>query len=156
MSIVSTVVQPDNHLQKDGRRYVTERHTDHTGVEHLHVYKAADGANYQAAADARKALIEQNLAETEFENLVTGEWRPLVHQTEVQFAARLRARYKAASGVECARLAKWIMDGIDGGSFTATQVRNAFGLTAGQWTTLSAKLTTLRSNYNAALAAQGE
>ena len=80
----------------------------------------------------------------------------LNHQTATQFATRLRERYRAASKEECARLAKWILDHIDAGDFTETQVRNAFGLTAGQWTTIKAKMTTLRTNYDAVLAAAGE
>ena len=80
----------------------------------------------------------------------------LNHQTAAEFAARLRARYLNSERVECARLAKWILDHIDAGNFTETQVRNAFGLTAGQWTTLKAKLTNLRTVYNAVLAAKGE
>lgn len=155
--IVSTVVTPDNHIQRDGRRYVTERHTDHVGVEHLHVYKSVDGADYQAVAQARVTKIEQALAESEFLEAIEFEgWKPLVHQAGAQFAARFRARYRDASQVECAKMAKWILDRIDAGDFTDAQVRNAFGLTAGQWTTLKAKLTTLRTQYNAILAARGE
>jgi hypothetical protein len=80
----------------------------------------------------------------------------LRHQTPAQFAARLRARYKAASKVEACRLATWMLDHIDAGDFTELQVRNAFGLTAGQWTTLKAKLTTMRTNHNAVQSAVGE
>jgi hypothetical protein len=39
---------------------------------------------------------------------------------------------------------------------TDTQVRNAFGLTAGQWTTLKAKMTTWRTEYLDVQAAVGE
>lgn len=80
----------------------------------------------------------------------------LNQQTAAQFATRLRARYLASSALECARLAKWILDHIDAGDFTDTQVRNAFGLTTNQYTTLKTKWTNLRTAYNAALAAVGE
>jgi len=80
----------------------------------------------------------------------------LNHQTAAEFAARLRTRYLNADKTECARLAKWILDHIDAGDFTETQMRNAFGLTAGQWTTLKTKMTNLRTAYNAAMAAVGE
>ena len=80
----------------------------------------------------------------------------LNHQTAAEFAARLRTRYLNAEKVECARIAKWILDHIDAGDFTALQVRNAFGLTAGQWTTLKAKMMTMRDNYLAVQAAAGE
>lgn len=143
--------------QKDGRVWVTETHTDHLSGEHSFAYRALPTANHQAVMLARVAQIEAALAESEFLEAIEFEgWAPLKHQTAAQFAARLRARYKDASKVECAKLAKWILDRIDGGAFTETAVRTAFGLTAGQWTTLKAKLTTLRTNYNAVLAATGE
>lgn len=80
----------------------------------------------------------------------------LQHQTPAQFAARLRERYRSGSKEECARIAKWIIDHIEAGDFTDAQVRGVFALTAGQWATLKAKMTTLRSNYEAVQAAQGE
>lgn len=80
----------------------------------------------------------------------------LQHQAPVQFAARLRQRYRNASKTEAARLAKWILDHLESGDFTDTQIRNAFGLTAGQWTTLKAKMTNMRSNYEAVQTAAGE
>lgn len=80
----------------------------------------------------------------------------LQHQTLAQFAARLRQRYKNANREESARFAKWILDHLEAGDFTDAQIRNAFGLTAGQWTTLKAKMTTRRTNYEAVQAAAGE
>ena len=80
----------------------------------------------------------------------------LNHQTLAQFAARLRERYRTSGKVETARIAKWVLDHIEAGDFTDTQVRNTFGLTVGQYTTLKAKWTDMRTAYNAMLAAQGE
>lgn len=80
----------------------------------------------------------------------------LQHQTAAEFAARLRARYLSSSREECARIAKWILDHIEAGDFTELQVRNAFGLSAAQWTTLKTKLTNLRIAYNAVQVAAGE
>lgn len=80
----------------------------------------------------------------------------LNQQTAAQFAARLRTRYLNSSADECARLAQWILDHLEAGDFTETQLRNAFGLTLPQWTTLKAKLTALRVSRLAVLAAAGE
>ena len=80
----------------------------------------------------------------------------LIHQTAAQLAVRLRARYKAAVGDDCAKIATWLLNRIESGDFTDTQVRTAFGLTAGQWTTLKAKMTALRNNWLAVKAAEGE
>jgi len=80
----------------------------------------------------------------------------LQHQTLAQFAARLRQRYKTAGREEAARIAKFVLDHIEAGDVTDLQVRNAFGLTAGQWTTLKAKMTSMRTNYEAVQTAMGE
>ena len=80
----------------------------------------------------------------------------LQHQTATQFAARLRERYRNCTKQETARLAKWILDHLEAGDFTDLQIRNAFGLTSGQWTTLKSKMTTLRTNLEAVQAAAGE
>jgi hypothetical protein len=80
----------------------------------------------------------------------------LKYQTVSQFADRLRLRYLKSSKIECARLAKWLLDHIDAGDFTDTQVRNAFGLSVAQYNTLKTKWTNLRTAYNAVMAAQGE
>jgi hypothetical protein len=80
----------------------------------------------------------------------------LQHQTPAQFAAYLRERYRNAKRDDVARLAKWILDHLEAGDFTDLQFRTAFGLTSGQWTTLKAKMTTLRTNYEAVQAAAGE
>lgn len=57
------------HAQADGRRYVTERHTDDAGVVHLREYLAAEGADYVAVRDARAAQINADLAEAEAQAL---------------------------------------------------------------------------------------
>jgi hypothetical protein len=80
----------------------------------------------------------------------------LQHQTAAQFAQRFRERYRSSNRAECAALAYWLIERINAGDFTDTQVRNAFGLTVPQYTTLKAKMTTLHDNWVAVLAAQGE
>lgn len=80
----------------------------------------------------------------------------LRYQTATQFAARLRERYRNASREECARIATWLLNHIEAGDFTDLQVRNAFGLTAGQYTTVKAKWTNLRTAFQAVQAATGE
>jgi hypothetical protein len=80
----------------------------------------------------------------------------LRYATAAQLADAFRERYRASSKQECARMATWILNRIDAVDFTDTQVRNAFGLTTGQYTTIKARWTNLRTAYNAMLAAQGE
>ena len=80
----------------------------------------------------------------------------LKHATLAQLGAAFRERFKASEGVETARLAKWLLERIQDGTFTETQVRTFFGLTALQWNTLKSKLGTLRDKYADVLAARGE
>lgn len=80
----------------------------------------------------------------------------LKHQTPAQFAARLRERHKNASRSDAARIAAWIIKRLDAGDVTDAQMRAAFGLTALQWSNLKARLTSLRSNYDAVQSATGE
>jgi len=80
----------------------------------------------------------------------------LQHQTLAQACDKLRQRYKTAGREEAARIAKFVLDHIEAGGVTDLQVRNTSGLTAGQWTTLKAKMTNMRGNYEAVQTAAGE
>ena len=81
----------------------------------------------------------------------------LKYATKSQVAAAFRERYRNATQIEACRLAKWLLDHIDDGTFTATQVQNAFGITVNQWNnTVQPKLSSQRDTYNAALAEAGQ
>lgn len=64
MSIVSST-HTLGHAQADGRRYVTERHTDSMGAVYVVEYLAAVGTDYVAVRDARAVVIADQLAEAE-------------------------------------------------------------------------------------------
>lgn len=54
-------------------------------------------------------------------------------------------------------MAKWLLDHLDAGDFTATQLQNAFGISAAQWTnTWLPKLSAQRTKYEAAMAEAGQ
>ena len=80
----------------------------------------------------------------------------LKHQTIAQLAARIREKYRSANKERLAKIARLILNGILADDFTDLQVRNAFGLTAGQWTTLKSKMQTLVANQDAVNIAAGE
>lgn len=80
----------------------------------------------------------------------------LVHQTKAQFAARWRAKFRAASREEACRMAAWLLDRIDAGDFTDAQVRTAFGLTTTQYNNLKTRLTSMRTAWQALQQAAGE
>lgn len=71
MPIVSST-HTVGHEQADGRRYVTEQHTDDLGAVHLIDYLAAVGADYVAIRTARAAQINEALAEAEAAALIDG------------------------------------------------------------------------------------
>ena len=72
MSIVSSTYVADAHVQKDGRRFVVESHTDSVGGIHTTHYLAPIGADYQALANARAATIAASLAEQEATEILNG------------------------------------------------------------------------------------
>lgn len=80
----------------------------------------------------------------------------LKHQTAAQLAARFRAKYRDASGIDQAKMATWLLAHITAGDFTDAQVRSAFGLTSQQYTNMKARMTTLRDQWAAVQAARGE
>lgn len=146
------------HAQRDGRAYVLETHTLTAGLPVLIEYLAEVGADYIAIRTARQAIINELLALAEFERaLAFAGWRPLDHQTGAEFAARFRERFRRSSREEAAALAYWIIERINAGDVGETAVRNAFGLSLAQWSTLkTTKLIPLHDAWAAALLAQGE
>jgi hypothetical protein len=80
----------------------------------------------------------------------------LVHQTAAELAARFRAKYRDASDIGQAKMATWLLARITAGDFTDAQVRNAFGLTTTQYNAMKTRMTTLRDQYAAVMAARGE
>lgn len=57
-------------LEQDGRRWVSETHTDHLGGTHVAQYLAVAGADYVAIRTARAAQIEAALADSEAQQLI--------------------------------------------------------------------------------------
>lgn len=70
MPITDSRYVPDAHTQRDGRRYVTEYHTDSTGFVHRIEYgPMPDGTDYQAIMEARAVQLSEQLAAQEAEAL---------------------------------------------------------------------------------------
>lgn len=80
----------------------------------------------------------------------------LKYATGQQLADAFRERFRDSSREQCARMATWLLARISDGTWSDTQVRNAFGLTVPQYTTFKTKLQTLADHWAAVLAAQGE
>lgn len=143
--------------QRDGRNFVEETHLDNVALEHRVVYLAAAGADYAAIMTARAPLIAAQIADAEFlENLNRTSGFVLNYQTKAEAAARFRVLYRSANREELARLAYWLIERINDGTFTDAQVQNAFGLTAGQYTSMKGRATTLHDDWAVVLSAVGE
>lgn len=80
----------------------------------------------------------------------------LRYATSAQLAAAFRERFRAATGLEAGRLARWLLDRITDGTWTDAQVRNAFGLTVTQYNAMKTRLETKASRYDAVIADAGE
>lgn len=157
MPVASSSFALDGHAQADGRRYVVETHSLTVGAAIKLTYLAAAGADYTNVMNARVAGINEGLAENEFNVCLSAGTFTTVEQTGAQMADRFRARWRSSTQDECARMAYWLIERINAGSFTDTQVRNAFGLTLQQYTTLKTnKLTPYHDAWAAMLAAVGE
>lgn len=81
---------------------------------------------------------------------------PLRHATGAQLAAAFRERYRAATGLEAGRLARWLLSRISDGTWTDAQVRAAFGLTVTQYNNLKTRLSEKAARYDAVMADTGE
>lgn len=156
VTIVSSTFTTDAQTQRDGRRYARETHTDNVGLQHVVNYLAAIGTDFAAVMNARAPVIAQQLADLEFALIVASTGYGAVYQTKAEFAARFRAAYKVASRDDLARLAYWLIERINDGTFTDAQVQNAFGLTAQQYTAMKARAQTLHDDWAVVLAAVGE
>jgi hypothetical protein len=69
--IVSSTFTQDAHTQRDGGRYVLERHTDDAGkVYQVGPWVAPEGMDVQARVTARAAEINDQFAEAEAQALL--------------------------------------------------------------------------------------
>jgi hypothetical protein len=158
MSIVSSTYALDAAPQVDGRTYCTETHTDNVGIKHIVTYLAAIGTNYSAVMTARATQIAADLVAQDVARILNTDAPPtFVYATTSDLIAAYRAAFAESSQLWCGQLANWLLNRINEGTYTATQVENAFGLTSTQWTnTWLPKLQGYQSAYLAMIAAQGQ
>jgi hypothetical protein len=153
MSIVSSVIA-DISRQNDGRRWVHETHTDHTGVTWVRDWLATAIENLDTALAAYAVQLASDLARVEAEDwisqikvdgsLVTVS---LVHATLATIRQALRAAYRDATRTEAVMIGDFLSTLTDG------QLQTLFGLTAGQVTTLRTNKLTPAANAAATIRA---
>lgn len=136
MAITNSIIAEDA-VQRDGRRWIREHHTDHLGVVHVITYLAAAAFDSAAALLARVATLELSLRDQEIAAnlrsvIAEGENATitLVHSTAAQNRTGLRIAYQVATRTEAIFIGDYLNTLTDG------QLQTAFSLTAPQVTSL--------------------
>lgn len=146
MAIVSSVIAA-NDAQKDGRRWIRERHTDQVGKVWERVYLTTAGADINAALatfatqlalDIRDAEIASNVAQIVMLGSLASP--TTVYSTGAQNFAGLRTAYQFATQTQAIMIGDFLSSLTDG------QLQTAFGMTAGQVTTLRTNRLTPAAN----------
>lgn len=109
-----------------------------------------------AAGAARVAVLNVERADREMQEMIENGTAVRRYQTAGELAARFRAAYLVAARQQTAKMAYWLIERINDGTFTDVQVRSAFGLTTTQYTAMKARATTLHDEWAGVLAAVGE
>jgi hypothetical protein len=154
---ISSSTTAEVGIQRDGRRWVLEKHVDHLGVEHIRHWLAQAGDDLVAAlADYATRLLDA-LRDTEIArnvSAVMADGRLAVTTTDYSTAMQginaLRVAYQSATRTEAIFIGDFL------GSLTDAQLRNAFDITQGQVTTLRTnKLTPAETAATTIRAASG-
>jgi hypothetical protein len=148
------------HLQRDGRRYVTETHSDSFGDYSNITYLSppnTDITDFNRIATSREPdLIRQN-ANNEARDDVDSRKRPTARfQTVAEELLQIRERYLKSKGEETCKIARWIVDRLDDGSVTVVQMRTAFNVTPAQWNSINGRMDTFSAAITSVETAVGE
>ena len=135
-TIVSSVIASQT-AQRDGRISVHEIHTDSLGVLWDHFYLALATDNLATALAAYAVILAGNLTQTEIANNITAvstigslATPTFVYSTPAQNATALRAFYATTTQAQAVMIGDYL------NTLSSAQLQAAFGLTAGQVTTL--------------------
>lgn len=123
--------------QKDGRSIVSEVHTDLLGLKHDIGYLAAADADLNAALAQHANDLGNNLDQAEVSDninqvLTLGSLASpsLRYSTAAENFSALREAYRNSTQTQAVMIGDFL------NTLTSQQIQNAFGLTAGQVTTL--------------------
>lgn len=151
MPVVSSAIVEDAP-QRDGRRWIAERHVDHLGVARFLRYLAVKGLNVTAIMTARIAGLNAELTRNEVDaNIASviafGKDAVVIrnYSTVAQNAAALRAVYLTSTRLESIMIGEYLSTLTDG------VLQTAFGLTSGQTTTLRTNKLTPAATQAAAI-----
>jgi|SRR5579859_987671 len=142
--IVSSTIADVGGTQVDGRKYVTEHHTDLVGVVHSVTYLADSGADYNAILAANAAALEQSLPAAELQaniGQISTVYPPVVtlqYTTQAAVNAEVRTTYAGATALTAVLLGEYLSALAD------ADLALAFG-----YASPSSELTALRNTLNA-------
>lgn len=157
MSIVSSAIVEDS-VQKDGRRWVRERHLDQVGLEYVIAYLAQSADNATTIMNARATQLALDITAAEIaanvaQIMVAGSLASptFIYSTMLQSRNALRLAYQNSTRIEAVMIGDFLS------SLTDAQLQAAFSMTAGQVTTLrSNRLTPAAATASAIRAAAGQ
>lgn len=137
----------ETFVQKNGSQTVHEKHTDLAGVVRDIVYTALAGDDLTAAMTSHAVDLGIGLELAEVAANILGVttlgslFSPtFVYSTVAENVAALRLAYLTASRIEAVMMGDFL------NSLSNLQIQNAFGLTAGQVTTLRTNKLTPAAN----------
>jgi hypothetical protein len=123
--------------QRDGRRYVLERHIDHLGVAHERTWLAGAADNLAAALSAYATTLLEILRDREISANIASILSDgslatitLQHSTAGENRTALRDAYRTVTRVEAVMIGDYL------NTLTNNQLATAFGITTGEAATL--------------------
>ena len=145
------------HAQKDGRKFVLEVYSDAQGEFARLEYLAEPTADFNTIAAAREPVLLESSARSELDQAIAEDVMPALRFFDLSaLVARVRELFRNGEAERLCEIARWILARINAGDLTDLQVRNAFGLTAGQYNALKNRITTLATALNTVRGARGE
>lgn len=129
------------------------------GVPESHFVEFSSQPSALTATTAGGVLastLNADRAAAELSAMIEGGPLTRKYQTLAQLAQRFRAAYQSAAALQAAKMAYWMIERINDGTFTDAQVQNVFNLTAAQYTAAKARFTALHDQWTAVLSAAGE
>ncbi len=145
------------HAQRDGRRYVTEVHSDGQGEYARPTYLAAEGTDYTAVATAREVRLIESLGQQEARDAVDEQRVPSTRFATIdEILAEVRARYLQSVGEETCRIAKWVVERLNDSTINTTQCQDAWGVSSGGWNAINGRMDTFAAAIDSVDTAVGE
>lgn len=144
-------------VQIDGRVFVTEVHTWDSGLpqETVEYGPVPATLDFQAIANARALVLMQSHRDQEAQNNIDEDKYILIYNTETQMLNYLHDLYVQSVGIETCRLARWIINRLDGNAFSITAIRTVWGVSVPQWNSFNGVLDTYAASYTSVNAARG-